>query len=67
MATEYSSNTEMYAGLTYSNSLSRYLIDTNGQPFVPNKNLPSNNWTSFMTYDLVVSGTYELDPTSWFV
>ena len=57
----------MAGNLGYANSLSRYLIDTNGQPFIGWSSTATYRWGSYMTYDLVVSGTYELDPTSWFV
>jgi hypothetical protein len=59
--------TNVYASFAYQQHLTRFLIDSTGQPFMPISNASSYNWNSYMTYDLIVSGTYELDPASWFV
>jgi hypothetical protein len=59
--------TAIYASFAYQQTLTRFLIDSTGQPFLPISNAASYNWSSYLTYDLIVSGTYELDPASWFV
>lgn len=59
--------TDIFASFAYQQTLTRFLIDSTGQPFMPISNAASYNWGTYFTYDLIVSGTYELDPASWFV